>query len=423
MSFWVALFNNIAVSVFGSLLSASYCDTLKERKQRCVVFESILLFLVLQGIVVFCWGEDIMRKVYPLVVHLPLFLMLIVLKKKILWPLFSIFSAYLCCELRRWFALLIVAVFSGDNLMQDTIELVITLPLLLFLLQFASPVVKQLSEYNIESQIQFGLIPTLYYIFDYFACVYTDLLFTGRAVIVEFMPFVCCIAYLIFLLDYSKKERMRMELKQVQEILDLQLNQAVQEIDALRKSQALTSQYRHDLRHHLQYLYTCLKNGQEEQAEDYISQICQQIENQKVQRFCENETANLILSSFYGRAEKESIPMEIHAVLPCEISVSDSDLCVVLSNALENAIHACHPLVNLGKQCVIRVQLYERNNRLFLEVRNTCEKEIEFENGIPVANQEGHGVGTQSICAIVERYGGIYNFLVENGQFILRLSL
>lgn len=307
--------------------------------------------------------------------------------------------------------------------MQDTIELVITLPLLLFLLQFASPVVKQLSEYNIESQIQFGLIPTLYYIFDYFACVYTDLLFTGRPVIVEFMPFVCCIAYLIFLLDYSKKERMRMELKQVQESLDLQLNQAVREIDALRKLQVLTSQYRHDLRHHLQYLYTCLKNGQEEQAEDYISQICRQIENQKVQRFCENETANLILSSFYGRAEKELIPMEIHAVLPCEISVSDSDLCVVLSNALENAIHACHPLVKLGKQCVICVQLYERNNRLFLEVRNSCEKEIEFENGIPVSNQEGHGVGTQSICAIVERYGGIYNFLVENGQFILRLSL
>ena len=195
MSFWVALFNNIAVSVFGSLLSASYCDTLKERKQRCVVFESMLLFLVLQGIVVFCWGEDIMRKVYSLVVHLPLFLMLIVLKKKILWPLFSIFSAYLCCELRRWFALLIVALFSGGNLMQDTIELVITLPLLLFLLQFASPVVKQLSEYNIESQIQFGLIATLYYIFYYFACVYTDLLFTGRAVIVEFMPLVCCIAY------------------------------------------------------------------------------------------------------------------------------------------------------------------------------------------------------------------------------------
>lgn len=69
------------------------------------------------------------------------------------------------------------------------------------------------------------------------------------------------------------------------------------------------------------------------------------------------------------------------------------------------------------------VQFYERNSKLFLQVANPCDKPVHFEKGIPVSDREGHGIGVQSICAIVERYGGIYNFLVENGNFILQLSI
>lgn len=177
------------------------------------------------------------------------------------------------------------------------------------------------------------------------------------------------------------------------------------------------------MRHHLQYLSACIANGQEEQAQAYISGICKEIEAQKVQCYCENEAANLVLSSFAGRAEKDGIGMNVHGVLPAFTKVSESDLCVLLSNALENALHACQSLVAEGKACTIDVQLYEKNGKLFLQVTNPYEKQVHFEKGIPVSDREGHGIGVQSICAIVQRYGGIYTFLVQDGQFILRLSL
>ncbi|MGN0413269.1 MAG: sensor histidine kinase [Lachnospiraceae bacterium] len=307
--------------------------------------------------------------------------------------------------------------------MHDMVELLITLPLLLILLYFASPVVRQLSGYSAKIQCQFGVIPALYYAFDYFTCVYTDLLFRGDPVVVEFMPFVCCLAYLAFLLYNSEKEWKHSQLQQIQKGLDLQLDQAVREINGLRESQALTRQYRHDMRHHLQYLSACIKNGQGEQAQEYISGICKEIEAQNVLCYCENETANLILSSFFGRAEKDGIGMNVQASLPAFTMVSERDLCVLLSNALENALHACQSLTAEGKACIIDVQLYEKNNKLFLQVTNPCEKPVRFEKGIPVSDREGHGIGVQSICAIVQRYRGIYHFSVENGKFILRLSL
>ena len=423
MSFWISLLNNISVSLYGGLLSASFCDALDTRKNRRIFSLSMVLFPLLQGVVYFLWGSEFMRKVYPLVVHFPLLLVLYLLTGRLLWPFVSILSAYLCCELRRWIALLTVAVFSGGQTMQDMIELAITLPLLLILLRFASPSVRQLSGYPAKSQCQFGGIPALYYAFDYYTCVYTKLLFSGDPVVVEFMPFICCVAYLVFLLYHSAKERTHSQLQQVQKSLDLQLEQAVREISALRESQELTRRYRHDMRHHLQYLSACIENGQEEQAQAYITGICKEIEAQKVQNYCENEAANLILSSFAGRAEKEGINMKVQGALPAFTMVSERDLCVLLSNALENALHACQSLVAEGKVCTIDVQFYERNGKLFLQVTNPCDKQVRFEQGVPVSERKGHGIGVQSICAIVQRYGGIYSFLVENGKFILRLSL
>lgn len=383
----------------------------------------MLCLPLLQGIAYILWGAEFVRKIYPLVVHLPLFCILAFMTKRALWPFFSILMAYLCCQLRRWIALFVVAIFSGGKPMLDFVEILITVPLLLLLLHFAGPVIRPLSNYNSKIQCQFGVIPLLYYVFDYVSSVYTNLLTNGGPVVVEFMPFVCCAAYLIFLLYNSTVEHAQNELRETQKTLSIQLKQAVREIDSLQESQTLASQYRHDMRHHLQYVSSCITNGQEEQALSYMSGICKEIEAQKVVRYCENEAANLILSSFASRAKKAGIQMNIKGAFPSSTKLSDSDLCVLLSNALENAINACKPLADNGTSCIIDVQFYNKDDRLFLQIENPFQKPIVFENQIPVSHEPGHGMGIQSICAIVDHYDGIYTFLTQDQHFILRLSI
>ena len=423
MNFWISLFEGIAVSLFGSMLSASFCNALSTPQKRRFFLYGIIVVLLLQGGIYSVWDAVVLRQIYPLVTHLPLILLLYILTQNLLWPLISVLFAYLCCQLRRWIALLAVALFAGGPMMQDVVQLIITLPLLLALLRFVAPSARKLALQPAKNQLQFGVIPALYYVFDYFTVVYTNLLLSGNPVIVEFMPFVCCAAYLIFLLYHSEQEQKRFHMQQTQKILSLQIDQSVREINALRESQLLTRRYRHDLRHHLQYLSACIANGQTESAQNYIAGICREIETQKVQHYCENEAANLILSAFVDRAKKDGIDMKIQGTLPAVIKVSDSDLCVLLSNALENALHACHPIVSEGTACIIDVQFYERDGKFFLQVINPCMEEIIFENGIPVSNHPEHGIGVQSICAIVQGYDGIYTFAVQDGNFILRLSL
>ena len=414
--------NTVAVGLFGIVLSAAFCNIRWTRRNVCCMIASTLAIFLIQGIVYLGIDPALGSYLYPLHTHLPLAITLCLLSHERLWPVISVLTAYLCCQLRRWLALVCVWAFSGGDRMQYAVELLVTLPLLLLLLRTA-PAVRSVSRYSVTVQCQFGCTPALYYAFDYLTRVYTNLLADGDPAVVEFMPFVCCVAYLMFLARLSKEQEARAHLEQLQNSLNLQVSQAVREIEALRESQQKTRAYRHDLRHHLQYLSGCLENGQYEQAQRYIHEINAEIEAARVVTYCENEAANLIFSSFAGRAESCGVPLNIQAHIPQLISVAETDLCVLLSNALENALRACRRMKAENDPAYIEVTAREKHGHLFLQFVNPCPEGIQFENGLPVTHAEGHGIGVRSICAIVEKYKGLSDFSVQDGRFILRVSL
>ena len=57
MSLWMSLLNNVAVSVFGSVLAASFCDALDRRKNRIIFWICIALIPIAQGIIYYVWED------------------------------------------------------------------------------------------------------------------------------------------------------------------------------------------------------------------------------------------------------------------------------------------------------------------------------------------------------------------------------
>ena len=416
--------NGIVVALFGVVLSAAFCD-IRWTKKNCMVLTAYtVIVLLVQGAITFGLGWTEMQEAYPFTTHLPLAVVLSVLSGEWLWPAISVLAAYLCCQLRRWAALLVVALVSSPaDWLQPAVEMVVTLPLLAALLRYVAPSARSFARYPRSMQLQFGVVPLAGYLFDYVTRIYTNLLAEGNQAAVEFMFFVSSAAYIVFVLRISAEENARNQLEQTRNNLKLQVGQAVREIEALRTSQQQTRAYRHDLRHHLQYISTCIENGRGEQAQEYIQSICSEIEASKVTTYCENETANLIFSSYAARAEECGVPFRVEANIPQSISVAETDLCVLLSNALENALRACRRLKAEDKAAFIEVTARDKNGRLFLQFINACPEDVRFENGLPVNRAEGHGVGVRSICAIVEKYKGLSDFSVQEGHFILRVSL
>ena len=107
--------NTAAVGLFGIVLSAAFCNIRWDRKNVLWMAAATAAIYLLQAVVYF--GIDTTRGqyLYPVHTHLTLAIVLCVLSRQRLWPVISVLTAYLCCQLRRWLALVIVAVLGGGR--------------------------------------------------------------------------------------------------------------------------------------------------------------------------------------------------------------------------------------------------------------------------------------------------------------------
>ena len=107
--------------------------------------------------------------------------------------------------------------------------------------------------------------------------------------------------------------------------------------------------------------------------------------------------------------------------IPKKLEYADSDISSILSNALENAIHAVEEL-ETGKR-KIGLDMRTHNDKLLISIRNTYGKKPHMADGLPVSGEPGHGFGTQSIRYVTEKLKGNCQFGVDEKYFILRIVL
>ena len=169
-------------------------------------------------------------------------------------------------------------------------------------------------------------------------------------------------------------------------------------------------------------VYAYLESGDIKNAQKYIKSIGDGIATTRIVKYCENETVNMLLSSYVDKAKNAGINCDIKTVVPNDLSIPPVDLCVIIANAVENATNACLAIGGF-EQPTITINAYTKRGKLFLEITNPYDGEIKMENEIPVTDNNGHGVGTKSIVMTVEKYGGIWSFEAKNGIFVLHIVL
>lgn len=207
-------------------------------------------------------------------------------------------------------------------------------------------------------------------------------------------------------------------------MLAAQFKNAQIELNALRQMQNNTVIYRHDMRHHLSLIGSFAADGDLEKIKEYLSSTEAAIDAMTPVKYCENETVNLILSSFVNKAKKANVNLHTNVKLSENLKINDTELCSLLSNALENAITAAGILEEEGLRKVY-FHTVINDDKLVISTENAYVGEIEMDGDLPKSSKKeaGHGFGIRSMIDIVERHGGLYSFETEGGIFILRLML
>ncbi|MGI6500977.1 MAG: sensor histidine kinase [Anaerostipes sp.] len=410
------------VLLFGISLSLSFGD-IPFWTNKWKHFLAWCGFGLVQALAFVFFGEDILFKAYPLIVHLPLFLLLIFYYKRNAYVAgIAVLSAYLFCTPRKWIGTFISAFFAYNINISYLVQIVITLPLYILIVKFISPYAVRL-KYESKHTLKFVIIvPLAYYLIAYALTVYSNLLYTGGAASVEFMDTFIVSVYLITIIVYLKTLYEKKQVEIEHEVLTSMVAGFEKELEMMRQSQEQASIYRHDLRHHMNYLNTCISEENLMEATTYIQEICNDIENTRIVRYSQNDPVNLVVSSYVNQAEKKGIPIKIHISAVDFSRFQIIDLCSLLANAMENAMNACEEM-NPNKERFIRLDMYEKSNKLCLKICNSYEKAPVLKHGMPISNQREHGVGTKSMVHIVEKYHGIYRFIAKEGVFTFQMSM
>ena len=417
----LSILHHAVTLLFGVYLSAAFLGIRMSRKNIVILFGFFSAVGVVSALTFIFFGDAFTTQVYPLIIHLPLILFLTFFYKyKALRSTLSVLVAYLCCQISKWGGLAMLDITELEWVYYS-VRIVATIIVFAVLIRYVSNAAAQLIQKPPKALLIFAILPFTYYLFDYATGVYTTLIYSGNKVVAEFLGFALCIAYLLFLLVYFKQYEEKREAEQQSRILEMQQVQSQKEIEAQKRSAYTVSLLRHDMRHFLTTISTYIDSGEYDKAKEYISGIVSYVDRTAMHKFCKNEIVNMILSSYENVIEENRIDFQQSICIPEHLSVSDVDLTSILSNALENAIHAVLPLE--AEKRHIALYLRMDDDKLLISVKNTFAEKPEMTDGIPHSSKAGHGFGTQSIRYVTEKLNGNCQFSVKDDWFVLRVIL
>lgn len=181
--------------------------------------------------------------------------------------------------------------------------------------------------------------------------------------------------------------------------------------------------WRHDYRHHIQAMKVHMANGEYEETEKYLDMLDDDLTNVETVIKTGNRMADAILNSKLSIAIQKNITVKAEAKIPVSLTVSELDLCIVLSNLLDNAIEACE-ILPVEKR-LIRVYMEMKGTYLYLSVMNTAagKKKEKISKRYQSTKESGHGFGLTRIDAIVEKYDGYLSRASEDEAFTTEVLL
>lgn len=181
-------------------------------------------------------------------------------------------------------------------------------------------------------------------------------------------------------------------------------------------------QTRHDLRHHLNQLSALAQEGDLEKLRAYLDGIASRIPSLEMS-FCENRAADSVAGYYCALARRENIPYSVRLDLPAQLPVDEVDLCLILSNLLENALEASLRTAPVRREIKLTAYLHG-DSLVLIQAENAFDGEIREKGGVfQSSKRKGNGIGIQSVRHIAEKSGGACTFSYSDGIFCAKVML
>ncbi|MCX7615463.1 MAG: GHKL domain-containing protein, partial [Clostridiales bacterium] len=322
LQFLLGMLNNSTLLLFGVFVSAAFLSIPFHKKNIVIILAFCIGVNALQIACYSIIGYKATEWLYPVITHLPsVLLFCLYYKRKVLSSTFAVMSAYLCCQLSKWLSMLVLVLTDRLWAAYGARSLITVFLGFLILRYFASSIAVILTK-PFKTVLIFGILPAAYYLFDYIARVYTDLLSSRSEAVLEFLPFVLCVAYLIFSVVYFKEYEGKCEAERHNQLMEMNRAQSEKEIEAIKRSEYAIALLRHDMRHFLNSIASYIEHDDTDKAKSYIREIIESTDQTAMRKYCENEIVNMILSSYENEIRDNKIHFQPSIHIPDKLPVS-----------------------------------------------------------------------------------------------------
>lgn len=274
-----------------------------------------------------------------------------------------------------------------------------------------------------ETWYVFWVIPVLFITLNFFirpqqrSTLYTGRLWEAYIAVGLTLLVLLIMFYLLFFVvasTLSRNARMQQE--------NQFYNRQQERYDSLRIGIEEARQARHDLRHHFSQLYAMADDGDLEGIKSYCREAAARVPKIDM-TFSDNRAVDSIIGYYCALARREATPFTAQVDVPAEIPVNEMDMCLVLSNLLENALEASRRTDPARRQIKVEAYLYS-SHLVLMQVTNTFDGTVEESGGAFLSSKrKGKGVGLQSVRRIAAKNGGTCSFQYDGGVFIAKAML
>ncbi len=238
-----------------------------------------------------------------------------------------------------------------------------------------------------------------------------------RAIVsISFLIILLMIYYLFYRITMQYKENL--ELKVLQQRMKLD-SEAIEDMNQLYLD---LRQLRHDLLNHIGIMESLLKEKQYQELENYF----QSLQAEEYQTLHSLETGNIAVNALLNRKLTQirdlGISIRTKVIVPSRSSISDTDLCAIFANLLDNASEAAQQT----SSGTIELTALPRTGYLNIQCENTVKEDPMKRNSHLQTTKSDpvfHGLGLKIIRKLVDSYDGILSIHTDNEKFNVNILL
>lgn len=211
---------------------------------------------------------------------------------------------------------------------------------------------------------------------------------------------LCVFATLVLLLFSVTSKKY---FSDINKLLEKQIQTQINYYEDRERTYAEIRRFKHDYINHINCIRSMLKAERYGEISEYLENITDMLPAGELSFNTGNFISDAILSDKQNSVKEKNIIIEFDGTIPT--SINEADLCIILGNALDNAIEACLALDG-GKKITIYGGF--SHSYFILTISNPTEKN-ENHNIFPFttkADKSEHGFGLLNIKSVVDKYNG-----------------